>query len=121
MTYDGQKEYTPPPRVEIPMPRVVRNGNREYIEFPNGTSQLLPPRSALRAEYKWANTLWPAMTWMLFIFHVVIVGAFFIELFRGEYDLVKHVTIVATICGSYAAIAFIHNHIVRNYEDGRFD
>lgn len=112
-----EKMQMPPPRFEIPMPNIITGvRQKHYTKRPAPMSMPIPKK-----ENAWARVLWPAICWLLYVLHLVVVATFFIELFKGEYDMAKHITIVATILGTYAALAYVHNNIFRRIYDGRYD
>lgn len=110
-------DNAPPPIFEIPMPNIL-SGNQPYNNLHGKTENVQYP---VKKEKAWVKLLYAAICWLLYALHFVIVSTFFVELFRGEYDIAKHITIVATICGTYMALAYVHNNIMRYDGDGRLD
>lgn len=70
-------------------------------------------------ESRWTSFLWQMISWLTFAVNFAAAVSFFNDLWIGEYDNVKHMTIIVTICGSYAALKYIHEKI-SGHDDGRF-
>lgn len=103
--------------IDPTMPKFMKDHKGDlYVEYPDGKGHPYHPNIQ---EPKWERRLWPMLSWLVFFFNLACASSFVADLWNGDYDNIKHVTTITTICGSYAALKYIHKRIA-GHDDGRF-
>lgn len=86
------------------LPRIFDNEQNTTV-----TKIIVQPK-----DFRWAEVLWPCMSWLVFLFNFVVALSFMYDLYMLQYDYAKHITTVVTICASYLAVAWTHRNVIAN-------
>lgn len=82
--------------------------------MPEETRMISGPPTRVFYRDKWAERLWPCMSWSIFLFNLLMCSDFAIEVLSSDnYDYTKHLTIAATMCASYIVLMWAHKNILR--------
>lgn len=95
----------------------------ESLEMENSEDEL-PKIASDRREYykepyhvpqaKSDDITWAVMRWMVILLNFAAGTAFVVDLLYGQYDYVKHITIMTTMCASYFALTWVQNNNLRD-------
>lgn len=71
------------------------------------------PTATIPPQPKWARRLWPSMSWLVFLVNLAGVISTIYDLWNGDTDNLKYVTVIMCACVSYASLKYIHENIIR--------